>query len=116
MGFTADVFSVTTLLLVVFALFVIYIRFKNWLDSNVPLIFYIAMIVYVRSVDVPSLPLWLILVGFALGGLLRFEFMNPVVHENHKDAGNSDPGRDHLSVPVDDPPVLTTTSLAARTP
>src|ERR1700687_2915449 len=77
MGFTADVFSVTTLLLVAFALFVIYIRIKNWLDSNVPLIYYIAMIVYVRSVDNPKLPLWVILVGFALGGLLRFEIMNP---------------------------------------
>jgi hypothetical protein len=77
MGFRADAFSVTLLLLVVFALFVIYIRFKNWLESNVPLLFYIAMIVYVRAVDVPNLPLWLILVGFALGGLLRFEFMNP---------------------------------------
>ncbi len=79
MGFTADVFSVTTLLLVVFALFVIYIRFKNWLDSNVPLIYYIAMIVYVRYIDNPVLPLWVVLVGFALGGLLRFEFMNPTV-------------------------------------
>jgi len=80
MGFTADVFSVTTLLLVAFALFVVYIRIKNWLDSNVPIIYYIAMIVYVRSISIdnPRLPLWLVLVGFALGGLLRFEFMNPV--------------------------------------
>jgi hypothetical protein len=77
MGFRADVFSVTLLLLVVFALFVIYIRFKNWLDSNVPLIYYVTMIIYVRYVDPPNLPLWLILVGFAFGGLLRFEFMNP---------------------------------------
>jgi hypothetical protein len=77
MGFTADVFSVTTLLLIVFALFVIYIRIKNWLDSNIPLIYYVAMVVYVRSIDNPGLPLWIVLVGFALGGLLRFEFMNP---------------------------------------
>ncbi len=76
MGFTADVFSVTTLLLVAFALFVIYIRIKNWLDSNVPIIYYVVMIVYVKSIDNPHLPLWVILVGFALGGLLRFEFMN----------------------------------------
>ncbi len=77
MGFTADVFSVTTLLLVVFALFVVYIRVKNWLDSNVPIIYYVVMIIYVKSIDNPQLPLWVILVGFALGGLLRFEFMNP---------------------------------------
>jgi len=79
MGFTADVFSVTTLLLVAFALFVIFIRTKNWLDSNVPIIYYVAMIIYVRSIDNPRLPLWVILVGFALGGLLRFEFMNTVL-------------------------------------
>ncbi|HEY6390168.1 MAG TPA: hypothetical protein VIX89_02750 [Bryobacteraceae bacterium] len=78
MGFTADVFSVTTLLLVAFALFVIYIRTKNWLDSNVPIIYYVAMITYVKSIDNPRLPLWIVLVGFALGGLLRFEFMNTV--------------------------------------
>jgi hypothetical protein len=78
MGFTADVFSVTTLLLVAFALFVIYIRTKNWLDSNVPIIYYVAMIIYVKSIDNPRLPLWVVLVGFALGGLLRFEFMNTV--------------------------------------
>jgi hypothetical protein len=78
MGFTADVFSVTTLLLVAFALFVIYIRTKNWLDSNVPIIYYVAMIIYVKSIDNPRLPLWVILVGFALGGLLRFEFMNTI--------------------------------------
>jgi uncharacterized membrane protein len=78
MGFTADVFSVTTLLMVAFALFVVYIRVKNWLDSNVPLIYYVLMIIYVRSIDNPRLPLWVVLVGFALGGLLRFEFMNPI--------------------------------------
>src|SRR5258708_21739145 len=78
MGFTADVFSVTTLLLVFFALFVVYTRVKNWLDSNVPIIYYIVMIVYVRSIDNPHLPLWVVLVGFALGGLLRFEFMGTV--------------------------------------
>ena len=78
MSFTADVFSVTTLLLVAFALFVIYIRTKNWLDSNIPIIYYVAMVIYVRSIDNPRLPLWVVLVGFALGGLLRFEFMNPV--------------------------------------
>ena len=77
MSFTADVFSVTTLLLVAFALFVIYIRAKNWLDSNIPIIYYVAMVIYVRSIDNPRLPLWVVLVGFALGGMLRFEFMNP---------------------------------------
>ena len=79
MGFTADVFSVTTLLLVAFALFVIFIRTKNWLDSNVPIVYYVAMIIYVRSIDNPRLPLWVVLVGFALCGLLRFEFMNTIL-------------------------------------
>jgi hypothetical protein len=78
MGFRADVFSVTTLLLVAFALFVVYIRIKNWLDSNVPIIYYVLMIAYVRYIDNPHLPLWVVLAGLAFAGLLRFEFMNPI--------------------------------------
>ena len=76
MGFRATPYTVTTALLVAFALFVIYIRVKNWLDSNVPLFFYVLMIAYMRAVG-GLVPLWLIFTGFALTLMLRFEFMNP---------------------------------------
>jgi|SRR5689334_8184287 hypothetical protein len=67
--------GVTTLLFVAFALFVIYTRMKNWLDSNVPVIFYAAMIVYANTLA-ERLPAWVVYAGFGLGMILRFEFMN----------------------------------------
>ena len=76
MHISANAFAVTTGLMAAFACFVVYIRIKNWLDSNVPIIFYIALLIYMKSVD-GSVPLLLIAVSFALGLLLRFEFMNP---------------------------------------
>jgi len=76
MNFTANAYSVTTVLMIAFALFVIYTRLKNWLDSNVPIFFYVIMIIFMRSVE-GNVPLWLILLSFALGLTLRFEFMNP---------------------------------------
>jgi len=69
--------------MVAFAFFVLYVRSKNWLDSNVPIIFYILMIIYMRSVD-GQVPLWLILAGFCLGMILRFEFMNPFLTKSVK--------------------------------
>ncbi|HTS46446.1 MAG TPA: hypothetical protein VMH05_00795 [Bryobacteraceae bacterium] len=76
MGFRATPYTVTTALMVAFALLVIYVRMKNWLDSNVPLYFYVILIVYMRAVD-GTVPVWLIVAGFALTMLLRFEFLNP---------------------------------------
>jgi phosphoglycerol transferase MdoB-like AlkP superfamily enzyme len=75
MGLKSDALTVTTALMVAFALFVIYTRFKNWLDSNVPIFFYVILIAFVKSVD-GTVPLWLMLAAFALGLVLRFEFMN----------------------------------------
>jgi hypothetical protein len=72
---TTDALNVTTALIVAFALFVIYTRLKNWLDSNVPIFFYVVLIAYMKSVD-GSVPLWLMLTGFGLSLVLRFEFMN----------------------------------------
>jgi hypothetical protein len=71
----SDAITVTTALIVAFALFVIYTRFKNWLDSNVPIFFYVILIAFMKSVD-GTVPLWLMLTAFALGLVLRFEFMN----------------------------------------
>ena len=75
MGFKSDALSVTTALIVAFGVFVIYTRLKNWLDSNVPIFFYVILIAYMKSID-GDVPLWLMLTAFALGLVLRFEFMN----------------------------------------
>jgi len=72
---TTDALNVTTALIVAFALFVIYTRLKNWLDSNVPIFFYVILIAYMKAVE-GTVPLWLMLTAFALALVLRFEFMN----------------------------------------
>ena len=72
---STDALNVTTALLVAFALFVIYTRLKNWLDSNVPIFFYVILIAYMKAVE-GTVPLWLMLTAFALALVLRFEFMN----------------------------------------
>jgi hypothetical protein len=69
--------SVTTALMAAFALFVIYSRLKNWLESNVPLLYYLALIIYMKAVE-GSVPLWLSLAGLCCALILRFEFMNEV--------------------------------------
>jgi len=83
MGFKATPYTVTTALMVAFAVLVIWVRTKNWLDSNVPLYFYVILIFYMRAVD-GSIPLWLILAGFGGTMLLRFEFMNPALTRSVK--------------------------------
>jgi|SRR5271156_2759909 hypothetical protein len=75
MELKSDALTVTTALIVAFALFVIYTRFKNWLDSNVPIFFYVILIAFMTSVE-GEVPLWLMLTAFALALVLRFEFMN----------------------------------------
>ncbi len=70
--------TVTTALMVAFALFVIYMRIKNWLDSNVPIFFYVILIVVHASRWTAIVPLWLMLAGIRPWAMvLRFEFMNP---------------------------------------
>ena len=68
--------GVTTLLFIAFALFVIYTRWRNWLDSNVPVLFYIVMIIYANAAQ-DRMPPWVVYAGFCLGMVLRFEFMSP---------------------------------------
>lgn len=48
---------------------------RNWLDSNIPIIFYVLLIAFMQSND-GSVPFWLIFTGCGLALLLRFEFMN----------------------------------------
>ena len=67
--------SVTTILMAALALYVMYTRLKNWLESNVPIFFYVFLIIYMRAVD-GSVPLWLSLAGICCALILRFEFMN----------------------------------------
>lgn len=66
--------QVTLGLLILFGLFVVYTRFKNWFQSNIPIFFYIVLFAYMQNDG--SVPPWLICTGFALALLLRFEFMN----------------------------------------
>ena len=50
-------FDVTTALLVVGALFVVYMRLRNWFDTNIPLLYYGLMIVYTNALGWPALAL-----------------------------------------------------------
>jgi hypothetical protein len=69
--------SVTTILMAVLGLYVIFTRLKNWLESNVPIYYYIFLVIYMRAVE-GSVPLWLSLAGLGCGLILRFEFMNEI--------------------------------------
>jgi hypothetical protein len=67
--------SVTAVLLIAFGIFVMYTQWKNWFDSNLPIIFYVVFFAFMQSVD-GAVPFWLICAGFGLALVLRFEFMN----------------------------------------
>ena len=67
--------SVTTGLMAALAFWVIYTRLKNWLESNIPIFYYVFLIIYMKAVE-GSVPLWLSLAGFSCALILRFEFMN----------------------------------------
>jgi hypothetical protein len=67
--------SVTTMLFIAFAVFVMYTRLKGWLDSNIPIFFYLIMVVYANTGG-DRVPPIVVYVGFGLALLLRFEFMN----------------------------------------
>jgi hypothetical protein len=75
MHISANSYAVTTGLVAAFGLFVVYIRLRNWLDSNIPIFFYVIALGYMRAVD-GAVPFWLICTSFAFCLLLRFEFMN----------------------------------------
>jgi len=71
----SNTYTVTTALVAAFAAFVIYVRLKNWLQSNIPIFFYVIAITYMRSIE-GSVPFWLLATGFGFTLLLRFEFMS----------------------------------------
>jgi len=70
-----DTYTFTTGLLIIFGIFVIYTRMRNWVESNVPIFFYVIMAMYVNTYadGIPALPIY---IGLVLTLLLRFEFMN----------------------------------------
>ena len=67
--------SVTTILMAALASYVVFTRLKNWLESNIPIFFYIFLIIYMKAVD-GDVTLWLSLAGVSCALILRFEFMN----------------------------------------
>jgi len=67
--------SVTAVLIIAFGVFVMYTQWKNWFDSNLPIIFYVVFFGFMRSMD-GVVPFWLMCTGFGLALMLRFEFMN----------------------------------------
>ena len=69
--------NVTTILMAALAVYVLYSRLKNWLESNVPILYYISLVIYMRAVD-GNVPLWLSLAGLGCALILRFEFMNEI--------------------------------------
>jgi hypothetical protein len=70
-----DNYTFTTGLLILFGMFVIYIRMRNRVESNIPIFFYVMMALYVNTYadGIPALPIY---IGLVLTLLLRFEFMN----------------------------------------
>lgn len=69
--------DVTTILMAALALYVIFTRLKNWLESNIPIYYYVFLVIYMRAVE-GSVPLWLSLAGLCCALMLRFEFMNEI--------------------------------------
>jgi hypothetical protein len=68
-------FNVTTTVLIIGTFFVVYVRLMNWLDSNIPLMYYALMIAYTNGLEERLSPL-VIYAGLVLTLMLRFEFMN----------------------------------------
>lgn len=78
MNFEATPLNVTTMLLVAFSVYVLHFLAKKRLDSNLPLLFYIAILLYLRYSG-RSLSPYLFAVGLILALMLRFEFLNPAL-------------------------------------
>ena len=75
MYFRATPLNIVTLLLVAFALYVLYHLSKRRLDSNLPLLFYIGLVIFTNCTDRQVNP-YLFAGGLALALFLRFEFLN----------------------------------------
>src|SRR5689334_9002140 len=76
MGFHATNFTVTTMLLVAFTVFMAGVRNKKSLDSNWPLLYWVLVLVFTLVRPEETFHYQLVLLGLASALLLRFEFMN----------------------------------------
>ena len=68
-------FNVSTVLLIAFACWVIFLRLKGNSQTNIPLIYYGIIVYYVVANDTQLSPVF-VYIALILGLLLRFEFMN----------------------------------------
>ncbi len=75
MDFRATPLNVVALLLIAFAVWVLYFLSKRKLDTNLPLVFFGAVFVFLRYSETEIHP-YVFLGGAALALLVRFEFMN----------------------------------------
>ncbi len=76
MHFRADNFTVTVLLLIAFTVAMIVVRQKRGLYNNWPPLYWILVVVFTLVRSEETFNFSVILVGFAAGMLLRFEFLN----------------------------------------
>lgn len=71
-------FNITTLIVMCFTVWVLYVRHRTKLDTNWPIFYYMSLILYLRKFEEVLDPNY---VGLAvvLGLLLRFEFLGGLV-------------------------------------
>ena len=75
MEFEATPLNMTELLLLALEVWVAVVLWKRKLDSNLPLIFYLALLTFTNAEDRP-VNTYLLCGGLAFALLLRFEFLN----------------------------------------
>jgi hypothetical protein len=76
MDFQGTPLNMTTLLVVALAVVAVFFVVRKRYDSNLPLMFYAAALVFTNLTDRGVNP-FLLYTGLAFALLLRFEFMNP---------------------------------------
>jgi hypothetical protein len=69
-------FSVTVVLLVAFTIFIAVVRSKKPLENNWPVLYWLLVLFFTLVRPEDTFRFDVLLVGFACGLLLRFEFMN----------------------------------------
>jgi hypothetical protein len=76
MGFRANNFTVTTLLLIAFTVFMATVRNKKPLDNNWPLLYWMLVVAFTLVRQEDTFNVYIVMVGLLSGLLLRFEFLN----------------------------------------
>ncbi len=79
MGFQATPLNVVILLLIAFAIYTLSFLAKGRFDSNLPLVFYVALIAFINISGQNLVNVYLFCGGLLAALILRFEFMNGVV-------------------------------------